>query len=291
MSYPNGRFPLHLFVHRGGNIYLSPSLNARWNEGVRLALEKYGVRLYITGDIDGLGGWNGYRPFEAQVRYRRHYGIMAAVEGTSSHGGLYQGREVFAADVANWQDLAPGNRTLAWSRFVALMKIVGLTVDFVKPREQWHIGDFNPAWTAPVFGAVAVNPGTTNRPTPVPEEDDMPGPDMKLVAWNNEHYFLIGEESIYHVVNKAWLPYLADHYGPRGTAAPIDNGAFTLELVINRVPWDAVDACMRGAAYGPDKRSWSRLQAEGIAIRGAQATQSKTLADVLATAQAIPKAK
>ena len=35
--------------------------------------------------------------------------------------------------------------------------------------------------------------------------------------------------------------------------------------MINRVPWDAVDACMRGAAFGPDKRSWSRLQAEGIA--------------------------
>ncbi|KAA0961198.1 hypothetical protein FQ142_10165 [Microbacterium sp. ANT_H45B] len=64
MSYANGRYPLHTFVHRGGNIYLTPSLNARWNEAVRLGVEKYGVRLYITGDIDGLGGWNGYRPYD-----------------------------------------------------------------------------------------------------------------------------------------------------------------------------------------------------------------------------------
>lgn len=135
----------------------------------------------------------------------------------------------------------------------------------------------------PIGGSAASAP-------PVPEEDDMPGPDMKLVLWNGEHYFLIGEESIYHVVNGAWIPYLEDHYGPRGTAAPIDNGAFTLELVINRIPWDAVDACMRGAAYGPDKRSWSRLQAEGIAIRGTQAAQTKTLADLLATAENAPKA-
>lgn len=25
MGYANGRYPLHLFIHRGGNIYLTPS--------------------------------------------------------------------------------------------------------------------------------------------------------------------------------------------------------------------------------------------------------------------------
>lgn len=173
MPYANGRYPLDLFVHRGGNLYFTPSLNARWNEMVRLAVEKYGVRLYVTGDVDGLGGWNVYRPFDPQVAYRRHYGIMAAVPGTSSHGGRYKGQEVFAVDVANWRDLAPGNDSLAWGRFVALARTVGLTVDFVSPRELWHIGDFNHAWIAPVFGAVAVNPGTTNRPSPVPKEDEI----------------------------------------------------------------------------------------------------------------------
>lgn len=184
----NGRFPLNRFVHRGGNIYLSPSLNARWNEGVRLGVEKYGVRLYITGDIDGLGGWNGYRPYDPQVAYRRHYGIMAAVPGTSSHGGVYRGQEVFAVDVANWRDLAPGNESLAWARFVSLMRIVGLTVDFVSPRELWHVGDFNPAWTVPTFGAVAVNPSTTNRP--VRKEDDMT---VMIKAAGNIYVFSHGQ--------------------------------------------------------------------------------------------------
>ena len=104
---------------------------------------KYALRLHITGDVD-LGGWNGYRPYDPQAAYRRRYGIMAAFPGTSSHGRQYQGREVFALDVANWQVLAPGSRSLDWSWFVALMTIVGPTVDFMKPREQWHLGDLNP---------------------------------------------------------------------------------------------------------------------------------------------------
>lgn len=169
-DYANGRFPLDLFIHRGGNIYLTPGLNARWNEMVRLGVEKYGVRLYITGDIDGLGGWNGYRPWDAQGRYKAHYGKGAAAQGYSTHGGKVSGRQVFAVDVANVDALAPNNPGLARARLTALAKAVGLTVNFVTPPEWWHIGDFNDAWTVPVFGAVTINPGTTNRPS---EEDDM----------------------------------------------------------------------------------------------------------------------
>lgn len=169
MAYSNGRFPLSLFVHRGGNIYLTPSLNARWDEMVRLALEKYRVRLWITGDIDGLGGWNGYRPWDAQGRYKNHYGRGAAAQGFSSHGGVYQGREVFALDIGNVDALAPGNASLAHARLTALAQAVGLTVNFVSPSEWWHVGDFNNAWVVPTFGTPAINHHTTN----VPEEDDM----------------------------------------------------------------------------------------------------------------------
>ncbi len=164
-TYSNGRYPLRLFIHRGGNIYLTPSLNARWNEAVRLALEKYKVRLWITGDVDGLGGWNGYRPWDAQGAYKRYYGRFAAAQGHSSHGGRYQGREVFAVDVANWADLG-------WGRFKAIMRLVGLTVDFVFPQELWHVGDFSNPWVAPVFGRPAINPKTT-RLVPEEEDDDM----------------------------------------------------------------------------------------------------------------------
>ena len=144
--------------------------------------------------------------------------------------------------------------------------------EYIRARDK-HYGE-------PIFA------GATTAP-PEHEEDDMPGPNKKLIVWNNRHYFVIGDESIFHVADPGWLPYLRDHYGVRGEALKVDNGALTVELVINAIPWDAVDACMRGAAFGSDKRSWSREQAEGEAIRGAQAAQSKTLADVLETAKSI----
>ncbi|WP_217182688.1 hypothetical protein [Streptomyces sp. AC495_CC817] len=164
-AYENGQYPLSLFIHRGGNLYFTPSLNARWDEMVRLAIEKYGVRLFITGDIDGLGGWNVYRPLLPQRRYKAYYGKQAAAEGFSSHGGKYQGKVVFALDIANVDALAPGNPSLAHARLTALAKAVGLTVNFVTPTEWWHVGDFNPAWTAPTFGRVTINPTTTAMPT------------------------------------------------------------------------------------------------------------------------------
>lgn len=129
--------------------------------------------------------------------------------------------------------------------------------------------------------------GNASTPPVSEEDDDMPGPNKKLVLWNEQHYFLIGEETFYHVVNIGWLAYLRDHYGPHGQAQEIDNDALNLELVTNAIPWGAVDACMRGIAFGDDRRSWSRLQAEGDAIRGQQAASRKTIDDVLATAKRI----
>lgn len=199
MSYANGQYPLHLFIHRGGNLYFTPSLNARWNEMVRLGVEKYGVRLFITGDIDGLGGWNAYRPIGPQRNYRRHYGIRAAEPGFSSHGGKFRGQEVFALDISNVNALAPGNQSLANARLTALARAVGLTVNFVTPTEWWHVGDFNPAWTVPSFGAVAVNPDTTNRPT-VPKEDD----DMLMLTLHGigpeTHKVALGPKTFRHFI-------------------------------------------------------------------------------------------
>lgn len=179
---------------------------------------------------------------------------------------------------------APYNSdTAAHRRAQVLAKRHNITCEGMGFREWWHWTFWGPLGT---IGAPASAGGETTAP-PVSEEDDMPRPDKKLVIWNDQHYFLIGDETIHHIVDTAWLPYLREHYGPRGEAQAIDNGALTLETVVNAIPWAAVDACMRGDAYGPDKRSWSRLQAEGIAIRGTQAAQTKTLADVLATAKSI----
>lgn len=192
-NYANGQFPLKLFIHRGGNLYFTPSLNARWNEMTRLGVAKYGVRLYVTGNIDGLGGWNVYRPLLAQRRYRAHYGNMAAQEGFSSHGGVYGGQQVFAVDISNYTALAPGNPSLAQARLTALAKAVGLRVNFVKPTEWWHVGDFNNAWVAPTFGQVAINPGTTNKPKPVASEEE--DEDMKGM------YFTRGGKTVYALFN------------------------------------------------------------------------------------------
>ena len=172
-AYGNGEYPLNLFVHRGGNLYFTPSLSARWDEMVRLGVEKYGVRLWITGDIDGLGGWNVYRPLLPQRRYRAYYGNRAAEPGKSSHGGKFRGQEVFALDISNVNALAPGNQSLANARLTALAKTVGLTVNFVTPTEWWHVGDFNHAWSVPAFGRVTVNPETTALPEQK-DEDMLP---------------------------------------------------------------------------------------------------------------------
>lgn len=149
--YGNGEFPEHLFEVLGSGwdqdgqwLHLAPAgTAARWRWMVNAAREKYGVILRVTP------GWNIYRPLRMQFIYRQRLGIMAAVPRTSSHGGTFNGRECMAIDVQNWADLAPGNVDLAWARFVALCRLAGFTVDFVTPRELWHIGDFNDIWNPP----------------------------------------------------------------------------------------------------------------------------------------------
>lgn len=159
-GYLNGRVPLDKLVHLGGDHYLPPGTAARWKWLQQAAFDKCGVWLAITS------GWNGYRPLEVQVAYRRDLGVMAAVPGTSSHGGTYQGRPVFAIDVNNWA-------VLGWDRFSALCRLAGFTVNFVSPQELWHIGDFNDPWVAPAGASVAptVNAATTRKV--IFEEDDV----------------------------------------------------------------------------------------------------------------------
>lgn len=178
MAYPNGEVPRHKLIHVRNNIWLPAGTLARWNWAVEQGVKKYGVRLRITGqNSTGTYTWNGYRPLSAQKLYRTAFGNLAAMPGHSSHGGLYwyQGRhqEVFAIDVDNWAEMG-------WARFVALMRLAGLTTDFVSPREQWHVGDFNNPWVIPAFASSGsgshLNPKPAPKPAPKPdesEEDDM----------------------------------------------------------------------------------------------------------------------
>ena len=159
-GYANGLIPLALLVHLGGDHYLPPGTAARWRWLQRTAWEKYGVWLVITA------GWNAYRPLHIQVIYKRDLGRWAAAPGFSTHGGKVNGREVFAIDVSNWA-------VLGWSRFAALCRLAGFTVNFVSPEELWHIGDYNDAWAVPAGANTipTINPATTRQVTY--EEDDV----------------------------------------------------------------------------------------------------------------------
>jgi hypothetical protein len=168
--YANGEVPLSALIHVQNNIWLPAGTLARWNWVVQQGFAKYGVTLRITGQYSSAWNtWNGYRPLSAQILYKKEYGNLAATPRLSSHGGTYRGQEVFAIDVDNWRDLAPGNESLAWARFVALMRLAGLTVDFVTPREQWHVGDFNNPWAVPAFASG----GGGSHINPTPKESDV----------------------------------------------------------------------------------------------------------------------
>jgi hypothetical protein len=147
-----------MFVHLGGDHYLPAGTAARWSWLVAQAKAKYGVALRITG------GWNGYRPYDVQVQYRKDLGIWAAVPGTSSHGLIWRGLQVAAVDVNNWGELG-------WGRFAGLCRLAGFTVDFVSPQELWHIGDLNDIWTVPAFAASGG--GTTWKPAPELKKEDI----------------------------------------------------------------------------------------------------------------------
>lgn len=162
MTYPNGRIPLSMLVHLGGEHYLPHGTASRWLWLVAAARDKYGVTLRITK------GPNAYRWFEAQVDAKQEATAAgrpqdAAAPGFSTHGGVVDGQEVMAIDVANWADLAD-DEDLAWARFVALCRMAGLTVLFI-PWERWHIVDQNDVWAVPAWATAA--------PIPESEEDEM----------------------------------------------------------------------------------------------------------------------
>lgn len=175
-----------------------------------------------------------------------------------------QGR---AWDTDDWR--TPGFIALAaeygWIRTAASDPTEQHHFEYIESRDQ-HRHEPAPA------------PAVASTPTLTLEEDIM------LIRWNESYVFSIGRESVHYIGSGKDLTALSKLYGP---AKDVGNDELTAVLLDNNVHWDAVDATLRSAAYGPDRRYWSRLTAEGIAIRGAQSEQSKALADVLATAERI----
>ena len=243
--HANGLVPFTVLVHITGNIWLPAGTAARFAWAFDMAYRKYGVRLRFTPDRDGLGGWNGFRPLSAQKLYRKHYGIMAAPAGFSSHGGSYRGRECFAGDIDNWAELG-------WARFASIMRLAGLTVDFVSPREQWHVGDMNNPWVVPAFASggsgSALNPGSTTTLV-IPEEDTM------------RHYFCTNVDGNniagWALLNTSWKkggpsprPYLIIRADEADAQVRANRWAETWGNArpVTRQAWlDAIDAVMQTA--------------------------------------------
>ena len=176
MAYHNGQVPLDRLVKLGEQLYLPPGTAARWLWLVAEGKRRFGVTFCVTGPSSrGWDGWNGYRPLDIQRKYKNAFGQWAASPSHSSHGGFYQGQEVFAIDVANWA-------AVSWANFRALANEAGFRVDFVSPREQWHIGDFNNPWVVPAFAGCGTPP-----PAILPHGDEMiriqaPGRGIALIG-------------------------------------------------------------------------------------------------------------
>lgn len=207
MAYANGRIPLDLLVHLGGQVYLPPGTAARWRWVVAEGKRRWGVTFYITGPSSrGWDGWNGYRPYDIQVKYKNAFGNMAASPGTSSHGGFYRGQEVFAVDVANWN-------AVTWSRFSGLMAEAGLRTNFVSPEERWHVGDFNNPWVVPSFAGASPAP----VPPPViyyPEEDNMIVINVNTGS-AGRHLCMLGKGVFSHLVPEDAPAVMADITGQK----------------------------------------------------------------------------
>lgn len=150
-QYTNGRVPLSLLVHLGGQHYLMPGTYQRWIGFVRDVFAERGVYMQITP------GPNGYRWYEAQQEERRKACARgrcndAAEPGDSSHGGPWRGTETCAIDVNNWA-------SIPWATYKRLAEKWGFIVLYFS-WEKWHLVDPNP-WAAPAGAGSSGENGNT----------------------------------------------------------------------------------------------------------------------------------
>lgn len=170
MSYRNGEIPESALVifkrghnSRDGDFYwgLPPATYLKHLALVARALKRTGRTLSPSD------GWSTYRPVAAQIAARKRYGTGAAVPGTSSHGGFWEGRDTAAIDYGNWAAVYAKFRGRAREEFYADCRAVGLTPGMISkargyPDEPWHVIDLDP-WAAVPEGSISST-----------LEDDMP---------------------------------------------------------------------------------------------------------------------
>jgi hypothetical protein len=142
----------------------TPAFAARWAFAKAYALKHFGRTIFIRT------GWNIYRPIASQRVARANACAAgncagAAVAGSSSHGGNWNGRDCLAVDV--------DPNGLTWDQVDEAMSAAGFAVQQITEAmsgisggERWHYIDFA------AFGAVPAFTEETEF-TPEPEEEDM----------------------------------------------------------------------------------------------------------------------
>lgn len=177
-TYSNGNVPYSVVsvVLAGGTdengpweFRCTPAFAARWAFAKRYAETRFGRTIYIRT------GWNIYRPLFSQVTARRNACAAgncsgAAVVGSSSHGGNWNGRDCLAVDV--------DPNGLTWDQVDEAMAAAGFAIQQITEAmsgisggERWHYIDFNAF--GPVPAGMDATAFTQDSDPQSQEEDDM----------------------------------------------------------------------------------------------------------------------
>lgn len=142
----NGEIPERLLIRRG-NFLLTAGTWSKWDALVADVLARHGVRLEITDGLGVMRGTGAFRTKLMQRQVKAHFvsigqGRLAAAEGTSSHGGEFNGRDALAVDVNNYG-------RIPLEAFYAAARRAGFEPGYFngrngRPYEPWHLIDWEP---------------------------------------------------------------------------------------------------------------------------------------------------
>ena len=167
-TFRNGDIPESLLIRRGV-IRLTAGTWAKWDRLVEIVKRRHGVTLTITQGTGVTLGSGGYRDRAMQRAVKKKYVALgrpwqAADEGTSSHGGEFNGEDALAVDVNNYFRISQ-------AEFFAAAREAGFVAGYFngkggRPKEPWHLIDKDP------YRAVSAAGGAT-KPIPAPVPADL----------------------------------------------------------------------------------------------------------------------
>lgn len=242
--YPNGQIPdsvLHRFnsgrtVHwkDGRQIVedwfwaLTPGTYQKHLALVALAKRNTGRNLQLSA------GFSCYRNLYGQAIARTLHGNGAARVGTSSHGGVWEGRDTLAMDYHNWSSVYGGSR----ARWYADVRAVGLTPGMIEPSrgypdEPWHVIDFDPWRAVPAGGGATPFPFPKPEPEPARKDEDMPG-----IRFHHQ-FFTNGNQAYVCETDTGFSIPDSSHRAALVKAYDIDLSKLPL---LNEYDWNAVQA-------------------------------------------------